>query len=82
MWKEELVNFFRVVCTNLLERAEDDEDYAVSIGIYICYVEESRPPLWSSSRSFWLHNGMYCDSCEVRTEFIYVIQKKVTASVV
>jgi hypothetical protein len=26
---------------------------------FICYVEESRPPL-------------YCVSCEVRTEFIYV----------
>jgi hypothetical protein len=25
--------------------------------IYICYVEESRPPLWSSGQSYWLHNG-------------------------
>jgi hypothetical protein len=25
--------------------------------IYICYVEESRPPLWSSGLSFWLLNG-------------------------
>jgi hypothetical protein len=25
--------------------------------IYICYVEESRTPLWSSGRSSWLHNG-------------------------
>jgi hypothetical protein len=25
--------------------------------ICICYVEESRPPLWSSGRSSWLHNG-------------------------
>jgi hypothetical protein len=24
---------------------------------YICYVEESRPPLWSSGQSSWLHNG-------------------------
>jgi hypothetical protein len=23
----------------------------------ICYVEESRPPLWSSGQSSWLHNG-------------------------
>jgi hypothetical protein len=23
--------------------------------IYICYVEESRPPLWSSGQSSWLH---------------------------
>jgi hypothetical protein len=22
--------------------------------MYICYVEESRPPLWSSGQSFWL----------------------------
>jgi hypothetical protein len=39
--------------------------------IYICYVEESRPPLWSSGQSSWLQ--MYCVSCEVRTEFIYVM---------
>jgi hypothetical protein len=25
--------------------------------IYICYVEESRPPLWSSGQNSWLHNG-------------------------
>jgi hypothetical protein len=25
--------------------------------IDICYVEESRPPLWSSGQSSWLHNG-------------------------
>jgi hypothetical protein len=25
--------------------------------IYICYVEESRPPLWSSGQSSWLLNG-------------------------
>jgi hypothetical protein len=25
--------------------------------IYICYVEESRPPLWTSGQSSWLHNG-------------------------
>jgi hypothetical protein len=24
--------------------------------IYICYIEESRPPLWSSGQSSWLHN--------------------------
>jgi hypothetical protein len=23
----------------------------------MCYVEESRPPLWSSGQSSWLHNG-------------------------
>jgi hypothetical protein len=25
--------------------------------IFLCYVEESRPPLWSSGHSSWLHNG-------------------------
>jgi hypothetical protein len=25
--------------------------------IYICYLEESRQPLWSSGQSSWLHNG-------------------------
>jgi hypothetical protein len=25
--------------------------------IYICYVEESRPPLWSSGQISWLQNG-------------------------
>jgi hypothetical protein len=25
--------------------------------IYICYSEESRPPLWSSGQSSWLQNG-------------------------
>jgi hypothetical protein len=70
--------------------------------IYISYVEESRPPLWSSGQGSWLQNGdvlfpvrneliyicglvvkgpgyrseMYCVPCEVRTEFIYVMQKK------
>jgi hypothetical protein len=24
---------------------------------FICYVEESRPPLWPSGHSSWLHNG-------------------------
>jgi hypothetical protein len=27
------------------------------LNIYICYVEESRPSLWSSGESSWLHNG-------------------------
>jgi hypothetical protein len=30
--------------------------------IYVCYVEESRPPLWSSDLSSWLHiqrSGFY-----------------------
>jgi hypothetical protein len=27
------------------------------LNLYICYVEESRPPLWPSGQSSWLHNG-------------------------
>jgi hypothetical protein len=25
--------------------------------IHLCYVQESRPPVWSSGKSSWLHNG-------------------------
>jgi hypothetical protein len=39
----------------------------------LIYIKE---PLWSSGQSSWLQE-MYCDSCEVRTEFIYVMWKKV-----
>jgi hypothetical protein len=34
--------------------------YCVSCEVqteFICYVEESRPPLWSSGQSSWLYNG-------------------------
>jgi hypothetical protein len=34
--------------------------YCVSCEVrteFICYVEESGPPLWSSGQSSWLHNG-------------------------
>jgi hypothetical protein len=34
--------------------------YCVSCEVraeFICYVEESRPPLWSSGQSSWLQNG-------------------------
>jgi hypothetical protein len=36
------------------------EMYCVSCEVrteFICYVEESRPSLWSSGQSSWLHNG-------------------------
>jgi hypothetical protein len=40
--------------------------------MYISYIEESRPPVWSSGQSSWLHTTeIYCASCELRTEFIY-----------
>jgi hypothetical protein len=31
------------------------------------------PALWSSGQSPWLQKEMYCVSCEVRTEFIYIM---------
>jgi hypothetical protein len=40
---------------------------------FICYVEESRPPLWFSDQSSGYTTELYCDSCEVRTEFMYVM---------
>jgi hypothetical protein len=49
------------------------EVYCVSCEVrteFICYVEESRPPLWSNGRVPGYR--VYCVSCEVRTEFIYV----------
>jgi hypothetical protein len=36
------------------------EIYCISCEVrteFICYVEESRPPLWSSGQSSWLQNG-------------------------
>jgi hypothetical protein len=35
------------------------EMYCVSCEVrtYECYVEESRPPLWSSGQNSWLQNG-------------------------
>jgi hypothetical protein len=36
------------------------EMYRVSCEVrteFICYLEESRPPLWSSGKSSWLQNG-------------------------
>jgi hypothetical protein len=36
------------------------EMYCVSCEVrteFICHVEESRPPLWSSGQSSWLWNG-------------------------
>jgi hypothetical protein len=42
--------------------------------IYICYVEESWPPLWSSGQSSYT-TEMYCISCEVRTEFTCYVEE-------
>jgi hypothetical protein len=41
--------------------------------IYICYAEESRPPLCLVVRVPGYTTEIYCASCEVRTEFIYVM---------
>jgi hypothetical protein len=39
--------------------------------IYVCYVEESRRPLWSSGQRSWLHNGdVLCFLCG--TNWIYI----------
>jgi hypothetical protein len=41
--------------------------------IYICYVEESIPPLWSCGQVPGYTTEMNCASCEVRTVFICVM---------
>jgi hypothetical protein len=41
----------------------------------ICYLEESRPPLWSSVRVPGYTTEMYCASCEVRTEFACYVEE-------
>jgi hypothetical protein len=38
---------------------------------------QRRLPLWSSGQSSCYRTEMYCVSCEVLTEFIYLMQKKV-----
>jgi hypothetical protein len=46
--------------------------------IYIFYVEESRPPLWSSGHSSWLNNGdVLCFLWGSKWIYICYIQKKV-----
>jgi hypothetical protein len=40
---------------------------------YICYVEKSRPPLWAVAKVTGYITESYCVSCEVRTEFIYLM---------
>jgi hypothetical protein len=48
------------------------------LNLCICYVEESRPSLCGLGvRVPSYTTEIYCASCEVRTEFIYVKQKKV-----
>jgi hypothetical protein len=44
--------------------------------IYICYVEESRQPLWYSGQSSWLQIEMYCVSCEVIKYFVNCCEKE------
>jgi hypothetical protein len=40
----------------------------------LLWIDLAGPPLWSSGQSSCLQRTeMYCDSCEVRTEFIYVV---------
>jgi hypothetical protein len=40
-------------------------------------IHSQRPPLRSSDQSSWLQKEIYRVSCEVQTEFIYVMQKKI-----
>jgi hypothetical protein len=42
------------------------------VNVYFLLVFD-RPPLWFSGQSSWHTTEMYCVSCEVQTEFIYVI---------
>jgi hypothetical protein len=39
----------------------------------MCYVEESRPPLWSSRHG--CRTEIYCVPCEVRTEFMCYVEE-------
>jgi hypothetical protein len=41
--------------------------------VYICYVEESRPPLWSNG--FPAAERRCIVSCEVRTKFIFYVEE-------
>jgi hypothetical protein len=59
-----IVHLVVVVCLSGLVvrvRGYKTDMYCVSVryelNLYICYVEESRPSLWSSGESSWLQNG-------------------------
>jgi hypothetical protein len=44
--------------------------------IYICYLEESRPPLWSSGQSFWLQIGdILCFLWGTNWIYIYYVEE-------
>jgi hypothetical protein len=41
----------------------------------LCYVDESKPPLWSSGQVPGYTTEIYCVSYEVRTEFICYVEE-------
>jgi hypothetical protein len=44
--------------------------------IYICYVEESRPPLWSSGQSYWLRNwDVLCLLCGMNWIYVCYVEE-------
>jgi hypothetical protein len=44
--------------------------------IYICYVDESRPPLWSSGQSSWLRNGdVLCFLWSTNWIYMYYVEE-------
>jgi hypothetical protein len=56
------------------------ETYFVSLWgtnwIYVCYVEESRPPLWYSGQSSWLQNGdVLCFLWGTNWIYIYYVEE-------
>jgi hypothetical protein len=43
---------------------------------FICYVEESRPPLWSSGQSSWLQNGdVLCFLWGTNSIYIFYVEE-------
>jgi hypothetical protein len=44
--------------------------------IYICHVEENRPPLWSSGQSSWLQNGdVLCFLWGTNWTYVYYVEE-------
>jgi hypothetical protein len=70
-WHWTLLLYFNIFTTHVLRLCGlvvrvpgyTTEMYCVSCEVrteFICHVEESRLPLWSSGQSSWLHNGDVC----------------------
>jgi hypothetical protein len=50
--------------------------------VYICYVEERRPPLWSSRQSSWIQNGDVLFPVTYELNLCMLFRWKLTAAVV